>query len=175
MPTGYFPNTDEESGQEEPPQAPGRREKKGAWLQHIEQGRVAWGDESAKLRLRRTLVWHHAVAPIEVQQTYSTPYQLASIYQHRQNLNRVATYHLKHRYIQIFMVRDWGSASALPPTPRIKPACPAFNTGTCFDNSAHLSLLHMCRYCLRTIRRHCYRTEMYCRATAGYNLCLCHI
>ena len=32
-----------------------------AWVQHIEQGRVAWGDEDMKLKLRWALVLHRVV------------------------------------------------------------------------------------------------------------------
>ena len=33
------------------------------WLQQLEQGRVNWADEEVKLKYRRTVVWHHVVAP----------------------------------------------------------------------------------------------------------------
>ena len=28
------------------------------WLQHLEQGRAIWDDETTRLKLRRVLVWH---------------------------------------------------------------------------------------------------------------------
>ena len=33
------------------------------WLQHIEQGRATWEDETTRLKLHRSLVWHR-MAPI---------------------------------------------------------------------------------------------------------------
>ena len=40
------------------------------WLQHIEQGRATWDDETTRLKLRRYLVWHR-MAPSS--QPSSTP------------------------------------------------------------------------------------------------------
>ena len=40
------------------------------WLQHIEQGRATWEDETTRLKLRRSLVWHR-MAPSS--QPSSTP------------------------------------------------------------------------------------------------------
>lgn len=31
-----------------------------AWLQHIKQGRAAWGEENKKKKLRKALVWQVA-------------------------------------------------------------------------------------------------------------------
>ena len=60
------------------------------WLQNIEQGRAAWGDASAKLRLQCVLVWHCVVAQVEVHHTYPAPYQPTTTYQPRQNFNRAS-------------------------------------------------------------------------------------
>ena len=121
-----------------------------AWLKDIEQGRAAWGDASAKLRLRRALVWHRVVAQVEILHIYPAPYQLASTYQPRQTFNRASTTQSQTQ------VQKGGGVSFSPPANPEDQACPAFNTGTCFDNSAHLSLSHVCSYCLCTGRWHCY-------------------
>ena len=60
-PTGYFPTTEEESGQEEPPQVSGRREKKGM---------------SGKLRTADNTVSHRVTWPHKV--IYSTSAQPAT-------------------------------------------------------------------------------------------------
>ena len=44
-----------------------------AWLQHMEQGRVSWEDETTKLKLRRALVWHRVLLPTESSSAPSHP------------------------------------------------------------------------------------------------------
>ena len=51
MPTGYFPNTDKESGQEEPPKPTDRREKKGV------SGNLRTADNTVS----RRVTWPHKV------------------------------------------------------------------------------------------------------------------
>ena len=67
-----------------------------AWLQHMEQGWLAWDEDIAKLKLWHVLVWNHGMpstAPSQAytapSQAYTAPSQLASSHQPRKTSIRV--------------------------------------------------------------------------------------
>ena len=94
-----------------------------------------------------------------------SPSHLASAQQPCQTSIRVSPAPSQAQTRPIFNVLREGShlhPSSNCQTLITKPA-QHLNTENCFDNSSHLSLLHVCSYCLRTIRRHCYHIEMYCQ------------
>ena len=40
------------------------------WLQHLEQGRATWGDETTRLKLCRALIWHRTAPSSQHSQPY---------------------------------------------------------------------------------------------------------
>ena len=86
-----------------------------AWLQQLEKVRVTWGDETKKLKLRSTLMWHR-VAP--------TSKPVAD------------TANLSHPDSQEPGGKKRDSYYSQPSEPGDR-ACRAFNPGSCTDNSAN--------------------------------------
>ena len=127
---------------------------------------MVWGEEAAKLKLHCTLAWHHVVASTDSSQTSTVPSQLASSHQSRQTSISVSPASPQSRTQQIqppLINIQRGGVIFSPPASLDDQACPGFNMGTCFDNASHPSLLHVCTYCLQTVRKHGYHTEMYCQ------------
>ena len=109
------------------------------WLQQLELGRVTWANEVVKMKYRRALIWHQVMAP---PQPTAAP--------HRQNCQQPQQAYRK--------------AEGKPGD----RACVAYNKGTCSDNFSHSQDLHVCTYCLASIKCICYHFEQFCwRKGAG--------
>ena len=110
-----------------------------AWLQLLEQERVAWGDETKRAQLRRLIVWSK---PALSSKTSS-------------NAGSAAPPQSQPGKGQYGYVTQ-------PSEPRYK-ACVGFNHGSCCNNSFHPSDLHMCSCCLRTAHKLCKHSEAVCK------------
>ena len=112
-----------------------------AWLQYMEQGRAAWGDEETKLKLQWRLVWHWVV-PVR--------YSEAPSQGHPPQTRLPGT----NPSIRGLVLND-----SSKPGDKV---CDGFNKGKCASNADHPSFLHVCSYCLYTVQHLCYHTEQYC-------------
>ena len=112
-----------------------------AWLQHMEQGRAACGDEDTKLKLRRALVWHRVV-PVRSSGLHrrDTCHKCASL----------APTHLDGGQFSVILQNRGTRRVAVSTMANAHP------------NADHPSFLHVCSYCLYTVQCLCYRTEQYC-------------
>ena len=116
-----------------------------AWLQYMEQGRTAWGDEETKLKLRRVLVWHRVV-PVRYSEGPSQG-------------------HPPQTPLRGTNPPRWWQLLSDSSKPGDK-VCDGFNEGKCASNADHPLFLHVCSYCLYTVQCLCYHTEQYCRRKA---------
>ena len=114
---------------------------------------MEWGDEAIKLKLWCALVWHCVVAPIESHPAFTAPSQLVSPHQPCQTSIGVSPAPPQAQTCPVFNVLR-GGISFSPSDNNDDQTCPAFNKGNYFDNSSHLSLLHVCSYCLQTVTTH---------------------
>ena len=93
------------------------------WLQEIEQGRVAWGDDTRRDMLRRKFIWNPAINRARPTQQFASA--------------RGATRTL---------------APVVPLTASTNP-CSAYNAGTCSFAVTHQGHDHICSFCATTFQR----------------------
>ena len=106
------------------------------FLNQLEQGQATWGDEEAKMRFKRALVWHQTTNVTQMA-TMSAPLPQKMQPRDSQTYNTTA---------------KLGSN-----------AYQAFNQGNCLDGTAHPNDLHVCSYCLGAVKRLFTHQECYCQ------------
>ena len=112
------------------------------WLQHLEQGRAMWHNETTKLKLRRALVWHRIAPSSQPRSTPASTTPQAPI----RALRHMGPFRL----------------TAQPGD----QACITYNQGLCTSNAAHQADLHMCSFCLQATHRLCQHYELNCNHKA---------
>ena len=109
------------------------KEYHAAWVQLLEQGWTAWGDDIKNAQLCRLMVWSKAALSSKVSS----------------NTVMTAT---PHPASQGVMIRGCYGYVSVPSKPGDR-AYTGFNRFTCPSNASHPTDLHVCAYCLYTVHK----------------------